>query len=89
MSFDEPMTESDHVPDSHEGNAKGFNAASVPIALVREVASELKSLAKVMPYEEYARVVYRIARVRQHCQRAASDSSRRPTAHTGRTPNER
>ena len=36
--------------------------------LVREVAASLKSLAKVLPYAEYAAIVHRIAELRWRCE---------------------
>ena len=50
----------------------------VPPALVREVASQLKSLPNVMTYEEYAAIVHRIAGLKWRCElRARSlDQSR-------------
>lgn len=72
MSFDERMTEMEDDRDSPHGSSNRLNSTPVPMAVVREVASGLKSLAKVLPYEEYAGVVYRIARVRWQCQLAAS-----------------
>jgi hypothetical protein len=73
MSVDEHTT--DHEQErSHQGHSETLNASPVPTAIVREVAAGLKSLAKIMPYDEYASVVYRIARVRWHCQLAASYS---------------
>lgn len=38
-----------------------------PRELVREVAASLKSLAKVLPYAEYAAIVHHIARLRWRC----------------------
>jgi hypothetical protein len=72
MSFDESVTEMEDDRDSHEGSSSRLNSTPVPMAIVRDVASGLKSLAKVLPYDEYAGVVYRIARVRWQCQLAAS-----------------
>ena len=73
MSSDERVTESEDDRDSHQGSSNSLNGAPVPVAVVREVASGLKSLSKILPYDEYASVVYRIARVRWHCQLAASN----------------
>ena len=76
MSFNERLTEREDDGDSDQGSSKRLNSAPVPTALVQDVASGLKSLAKVLPYDEYASVVYRIARVRWHCQLAASHPNR-------------
>ena len=43
---------------------------SAPRDVVREVAASLKSLAKVMPYAEYAAIVHRIADLRWRCETA-------------------
>jgi hypothetical protein len=40
----------------------------LPRELLREVAASLRSLSKVVPYEEYALIVHRIARVRWQCE---------------------
>jgi hypothetical protein len=72
MTVDERMTDNEQARDSYQGHSERLNPAPVPAAVVREVASGLKSLSAVLPYEEYASVVYRIARVRWHCQLAAS-----------------
>jgi hypothetical protein len=42
----------------------------VPRELVRQVAANLKALARALPYDEYATIVYRIARVRWRCELA-------------------
>ena len=42
----------------------------IPQELVRQVAASLKSLARALPYDEYATIVYRIARVRWRCELA-------------------
>ena len=39
-----------------------------PQEVVREVAANLKSLARVLPYAEYAAIVHRIARLRWRCE---------------------
>ena len=72
MSIDEQSTDTNQQRDSYHPYAERLGPAPVPSALVREVASGLKSLSKVLPYEEYASVVHRIARVRWQCQLAAS-----------------
>jgi len=38
-----------------------------PPEVVREVASQLKSLSTIMPYEEYASIVHRVARLKWQC----------------------
>ncbi|HKW09412.1 MAG TPA: hypothetical protein VJO33_03470 [Gemmatimonadaceae bacterium] len=44
----------------------------VPRELVQQVAANLKALARTLPYDEYATIVYRIARLRWRCELAAS-----------------
>lgn len=39
----------------------------LPRELLRDVASNLKSLARILPYAEYAAIVHRIAEVRWRC----------------------
>jgi hypothetical protein len=41
--------------------------AELPRELLRDVASNLKSLARILPYAEYAAIVHRIAEVRWRC----------------------
>jgi hypothetical protein len=48
----------------------------VPRELLRQVAADLKALAKALPYDEYATIVYRIARLRWRCELADSESKR-------------
>ena len=48
--------------------------ASLPPELLREVAARLKSLARVMPYDDYAAIVYRIARLRRRCEHGYDSS---------------
>jgi hypothetical protein len=74
MSVDEHMNDNEQERRADHGHSQRLNPSPVPTAIVREVAAGLKSLVKVMPYEEYARVVYRIARVRWHCELAAAYS---------------
>ena len=76
MSVDEQVTDNEQERRSDHGHSETLNSSPVPTAVVREVAAGLKSLAKILPYEEYASVVYRIARVRWHCQLAASYAQR-------------
>ena len=47
--------------------------SEVPRALVNQVAASLKSLARVMPYEEYAPLVHRIAELKWRCSRSKGD----------------
>ena len=77
MTVDAEETEHEQERDSFQPYSESLNPAPVPTAVVREVAAGLKSLSKVMPYEEYASVVYRIARVRWRCQLAASEAQSR------------
>ena len=53
-----------------------------PREVVREVAASLKSLAKVLPYPEYAAIVHRIAELRWRCETGGSTETlnARPTA---------
>ena len=55
-----------------------------PRELVREVAASLKSLAKVLPYPEYAAIVHQIAHLRWRCENGGSTETldARPTADT-------
>jgi hypothetical protein len=48
----------------------------VPRELLRQVAADLKALARALPYDEYATIVYRIARLRWRCELADSVSKR-------------
>ena len=48
---------------------------AAPRELVREVAASLQSLAKVLPYPEYAAIVHRIADLRWRCAGSAGDGS--------------
>jgi hypothetical protein len=43
--------------------------------LIRDVASNLKALARVLPYAEYAAIVHRIAEVRMRCEVRLESSS--------------
>lgn len=52
-----------------------FRGAEPPPKLLREVAASLRSLAKVLPYEDYALIVHRIARVRWQCEHIKSTRS--------------
>jgi hypothetical protein len=46
-----------------------------PRELVRDVASNLKSLARILPYAEYAAIVHRIAQVRWRCEGTIESSA--------------
>ena len=48
--------------------AAALDGTELPRELLREVAASLRSLSKVVPYEEYALIVHRIARVRWQCE---------------------
>jgi hypothetical protein len=53
-----------------------------PRELLREVASNLKSLATILPYAEYAAIVRRIAEVRWRCEVGIARSASLPS-HPG------
>ena len=53
-----------------------------PRELIRDVASNLKALARILPYAEYAAIVHRIAEVRWRCQ-GGIESSASLTSHAG------
>lgn len=62
----------DHARDAgSESTAELVNDVPVPPDVVREVASGLKSLAKVVSYEEYATIVLQIARLKWRCGHSA------------------
>lgn len=50
-----------------------------PRELLRDVAANLKSLAKVIPYAEYAAIVRRIAQLRLRCECAVEASASSPS----------
>lgn len=52
----------DNAPDS-----TGRGDLHVPRDIVQDVAASLRSLAKVLPYSEYASIVHRIAHLRWRC----------------------
>lgn len=56
--------------------------AEPPRELIRDVASNLKALARILPYAEYAAIVHRIAEVRWRCQ-GGIESSASLTSHAG------
>jgi hypothetical protein len=72
MEEREPVSEGKQQQDPVENAPDALHDRHVPTALVRQVAAELKSLSKVVPYEEYASIVHRIARVKWQCEQAAS-----------------
>jgi len=55
--------------DCRDSDLRG---AEPPRDLLREVAASLRSLVKVLPYEDYALIVHRIARVRWQCEHIKS-----------------
>jgi hypothetical protein len=62
-----------------EPKATSFEVAQqvtleLPRELLRDVASNLKSLAKILPYAEYAAIVQRIAELRWRCALAVEAS---------------
>jgi hypothetical protein len=67
-----PMNDSSSTPDVRDELAAKPPA---PPEVVREVASQLKSLSTIMPYEEYASIVHRVARLKWQC----VEGSARPT----------
>lgn len=77
MVVDERTIDEERERYSHQERSETLDPEPVPTSVVREVASGLKSLSKVLPYEEYANVVFRIAAIRWQCQLAASRSPRR------------
>ena len=54
--------------NARDDSASTDSDPAAPPALVREVAASLKSLAKVLPYPEYAEIVHRIADLRWRCE---------------------
>lgn len=56
------------IADQEREMSVVMDGVELPRELLREVASSLRSLSKVMPYEEYAVIVHRIARVRWQCE---------------------
>lgn len=77
------VTKPPNVPPQVERleNTQELNA-ELPREILREVASNLKSLARILPYTEYAEIVRRIAEVRWRCEllelTASSSSSALP-----------
>jgi hypothetical protein len=73
---DEAARPADHVR---------YDDLEVPREFVREVAGNLRSLAKVLPYAEYAAIVHRIAHLRWRCTcsaQASELSDRTESAYT-------
>jgi hypothetical protein len=71
MSGSIAAADSDSGP--HDANppriseSTGDQEPAAPRELVREVADSLRSLAKVLPYGEYAAIVHHVARLRWRC----------------------
>ena len=53
--------------ESTSTNPAVLDDQPAPRDVVQEVAASLKSLAKVLPYSEYASIVHRIAQLRWRC----------------------
>jgi hypothetical protein len=70
----------------------GFGQAGVPTELIREVATRLKTLAKALPYDEYAAIVHRVAWLRWRCVHApvsgAPDEANHPDVGARDVPND-
>jgi hypothetical protein len=64
--------EPDGTRPAKDCRASDFRGAEPPRDLLREVAASLRSLVKVLPYEDYALIVHRIARVRWQCEHIKS-----------------
>jgi hypothetical protein len=62
------------VDAAADSTIPAHESVDVPRELLRQVAADLKSLAKALPYDEYATIVYRIARLRCRC--GGAESSR-------------
>ena len=56
-----------HAPEYHRGAESAEDGSSTPPEILRDVAACLKSLAKVLPYDEYVAVLHQIARVKWRC----------------------
>ena len=63
------VTNPQNVPAQVERleNTQEMNA-ELPREILREVASNLKALSRILPYTEYAAIVRRIAEVRWRCE---------------------
>lgn len=72
------MTNPKNVPPQVERleNTREMNS-ELPREILREVASNLKSLARILPYAEYASIVRRIAEVRWRCERGLEPAAAR------------
>ena len=67
---EDPYSESgstNHPSSAHEVHDGLAAKPHAPPEVVREVASQLKSLSTIMPYEEYASIVHRVARLKWQC----------------------
>lgn len=53
--------------DAPDSTISAPESLEIPRELLRQVAADLKALAKALPYDEYATIVYRIARLRCRC----------------------
>jgi hypothetical protein len=63
------LQDQDAAPSAtNEGRGSATIDPELPRELVRTVAASLKSLMLVLPYEEYADIVQRIARLRWRCE---------------------
>ena len=63
------VTSHPNVPPQAESLEKTHEARpELPREILRDVASNLKSLARILPYTEYAAIVHRIAEVRWRCE---------------------
>jgi hypothetical protein len=54
--------------DTDDSASARQNDLIAPREIVREVATSLKSLSKILPYAEYADIVHRIAQLRWRCE---------------------
>ena len=73
----EQMHEQGQQHAEHEDPIRIESDVTPPREIVREVAFQLKSLPKVMPYEEYARIVHRVASLKwqyEQCDLSAPSS---------------
>ena len=69
------MDASEHTLDLTEHRAREYDrgaesaddGSSTPPEILRDVAACLKSLAKVLPYDEYVAILHQIARVKWRC----------------------
>lgn len=81
--FEDGATGSEHHDKAASRPSSGGSA--IPPELVREAAARLKALSKALPYEEYAAIVYRVARLKWRCTTSPDDgppcTENDPTAH--------